>query len=70
MEHRIWERLLLWLVFYAAAQAVSFAAMGLLSLLIPLTTWKQVSVGIWLQVCFSSLCFPDNIWDRWIPKEK
>ena len=31
---------------------------------------RLVAIGLWLLVCFSSLCFPDDIWDRWLPDEK
>ena len=44
--------------------------MGVLSLMISLPTWRLVAIGLWLLVCFSSLCFPDDIWDRWLPDEK
>ena len=70
MEHRSLARFCFWVLFYAGTLLASLAVMGVLSLMISLPTWRLVAIGLWLLVCFSSLCFPDDIWDRWLPDEK
>ena len=70
MEHRGLARFCFWALFYAATLLASLAVMGVLSLMISLPTWKSVAMGIWLVGCFASLCFPEDIWDRWLPEEK
>ena len=30
---------------------------------------KMTGKAVWLMLCYASLCFPDNIWDRWMPPE-
>ena len=70
MEHRSRARGCFWLLFYALTLLASLVAMGTLSLMISLPTWKSVAMGIWLVGCFASLCFPEDIWDRWLPEEK
>lgn len=66
--NRSMNRLRIWLLFYALSLAASLVVVGLLSLFVPVGVWYQMAIAVWLLLCYSSLCFPDNIWDRWIPE--
>ena len=60
------KRLRIWLLFYAVTLAVCVGGVVLLSLFIPIGTRYGLAAGLWLLLCFSSLNFPEDIWDRWI----
>ena len=62
------NRLRIWLLFYVLTLAAILAGVGLLSLFVTVGVWYRTAIGIWLLVCYASLCFPDEIWDRWIPE--
>ena len=49
--------------------AAILAAAGLLALLAGVSNWVTIGLAVWLMLCYASLCFPDNIWDRWMPPE-
>ena len=63
------KRLSCWLIFYALSLAAILAAAGLLALLAGVSHWVTIGLAVWLMLCYASLCFPDNIWDRWMPPE-
>ena len=70
MMHNMIKHIPFFLAFYALVLIACVGVLGLLAWLFTIPNWPMVGVAIWMIFCFASLCFPDELWARWIPDQK